>query len=85
VGGTPKPAPATQTNSCQKHFLQDHLWQIHCSPCGALAGAPLGGGSTPGCVALRASSPGVIFVWRFAPLWRFAPGKPLEEALARLE
>jgi len=23
---------------------------------------PLGGGSTPGCVALRASSPGVIFV-----------------------
>jgi hypothetical protein len=30
-------------------------------------GAVFGGVPTPGCVALRASSPEVIFVWRFAP------------------
>ena len=49
------------------------------NPLAPLWALPLGGGSTPGCVALRASSPGVTFVWHFAP------GKPLEEVLARLE
>ena len=48
-------------------------------PAAPLRALPLGGVPTPSCVALRASSPGVIFVWRLAP------GKPLEEALARLE
>jgi hypothetical protein len=42
-------------------------------------GAVFVGVPTPGCVALRASSPGVIFVWRFAP------GEPLKEVSAGLE
>ena len=59
---------ATQTSSCQKHFLQDHLWQIHCSPVAPLRALPPGGSPHPGlrraprfltrgyfCVALRAA------------------------------
>ena len=60
---------AIHTSSCQKHFLQDHPYGKSTAPSVApLRALSLGGVPTPGCVALRASSPGVTFVWRFAPL-----------------